>query len=283
MTKIIGVAGKKRAGKNTVANFLHGYVLRKKGVIKDFALNDTGELIVNALYLEPDGSVKEELGVLDLTQQNDAFYGYADQMIWPHIKLYHFADPLKEICMSMFGLTHEQVYGNSKNSSTKLNWKNMPGVITTKDAKTALSKIDKKWENASIEEIQAVLSGVALVKEPILMTAREVMQYVGTDIFRKMNNKVWTDLTLNKIREEAPEIAVIADCRFDNEAEAIRSNEGIVVKLTRDVTKEDSHESESGFQNFVFDIVVDNQKMSIKDANYEVLNKLITFGVPELS
>ncbi len=283
MTQIIGIAGKKRSGKNTVANFLHGYVLRKKGIIKDFAINDTGELIVNALYLEPDGSVKEELGILDLTQQNDAFYGYADQMIWPHIKLYHFADALKEICISMFGLTFEQVYGSSKSSLTKLNWKNMPGVVVYEDAKAMLTKLDKKFQNATIDEVQTAFGSLVLVKEATLMTSREVMQYVGTDIFRRMNNKVWTDLCLNKIKEEAPEIAVIADCRFDNEAVEIKSNGGLVVKLQRDMYPEDTHSSESGLQAFEFDAVVDNQKMSIKDANFEVLNKLVALGVTELT
>ncbi len=283
MTQIIGIAGKKRSGKNTVANFLHGYVLRKKGVIKDFAINDTGELIVNALYLEPDGSVKEELGILDLTQQNDAFYGYADQMIWPHIKLYHFADALKEICISMFGLTFEQVYGSAKNSLTKLNWKNMPGVLIYEDARDLLAKVDKKLQNATIEEVQAVFGDSVLIKKASLMTAREVMQYIGTDIFRRMNNKVWTDLCLNKIKEEAPEIAVIADCRFDNEATEIKSRGGFVVKLLRDIDPSDAHSSETSLQSFEFDAVVDNQKMSIKDANFEVLNKLVALGVTELT
>lgn len=283
MTKIIAFAGKKRSGKNTAANFLHGHVLKLNEVIKDFSINDTGELVVNSVYIDGKGQVKEELGVLDLTQQNDMFYGYADAMIWPHIKLYHFADALKEICCSMFGLSYNQVYGSEKESITNLKWENMPGVLTDKECRNILSRSHvENTELLTIEDLQNIFGDQVLVKEAGLMTVREVMQYVGTDVFRRMNPKVWTDLVLNKIRAEQPRIAVIADCRFDNEGFEVQANGGIVVYLDRNIHPSDVHASENGFKNLVPNIVVNNNSMSIEESNNAILNKLISLGVSEL-
>jgi pantothenate kinase-related protein Tda10 len=42
--KIIGISGKKRSGKNTVANFLNGVVMKKNGLVADLRMTDLGEL-----------------------------------------------------------------------------------------------------------------------------------------------------------------------------------------------------------------------------------------------
>ena len=65
------------------------------------------------------------------------------------------------------------------------------------------------------------------------MTAREVMQYVGTDVFRKIQHDVWAGATIKKIDLEKPDLAVIADCRFPNEVDAIQKAGGLVIKLNR--------------------------------------------------
>ena len=63
------------------------------------------------------------------------------------------------------------------------------------------------------------------------MTAREVMQYVGTDFFRKIYPDVWVDSTIRKIESEAPDLAVIVDCRFPNETKGVKEAGGKVIKL----------------------------------------------------
>jgi hypothetical protein len=262
MTKIIGVSGAKRSGKTTTANFLHGYVLKDKEIIRDFSILDTGELVVNTVYLDPDGNPVEDKGVLDLTQQSEAFLGFAAERIWPHIKLYNFADALKELCVSLFGLSYAQVYGNDKNSLTNLRWENMPGVVTD-PIEDGESNDLEKWGLIQYE------AGP--------MTAREVMQFVGTEVFRRMHEPVWTDLVMNQIKADAPEIAVIADCRFDNEAAAIKKENGILIGLLRK-PEEDGHASEKGV-TIPFDLTIDNRGMSISETNTAVLMGLRQLGV----
>lgn len=153
--------------------------------------------------------------------------------------IYNFADPLKkDICMNIFGLTYEQCYGDD----------NKKNEIT-----------DLVWNGSRL-------------------TAREVMQFIGTDIFRKMKNDVWSSATINKIKQEVPDIAIIADCRFPNEVESVKSAGGYVIKLTRNPYNSD-HESERALDEFYypqqnFDLIINNAYLSIDEQNIEVHNFL---------
>lgn len=278
MTQIIALAGNKLSGKTTAANFLHGHVLKLNEVIRHFDILHGGKLQVNTQYLK-DGEVKDDMGELDLTRTDELFTGYASEKIWPYIKLYNFADALKEICGSLFGLTHEQLHGTEKNSLTKLRWENMPGVITPDKADMI---IPHYYENTKEDFYDMLIEAGIMVHEPGFMTAREVLQFVGTEIFRRMYEPVWINLLIERIKDDSPMIAVIADCRFDNEAAGVKDAGGTVVKLTRQ-TEVDNHKSERGFNKFDdFDKVVDNKNMSIKECNQSILDFLIQKGISEL-
>ena len=275
MTQIVAFAGKKRSGKNTAANFLHGHVLKLNEVIKNYEITKDGDLKVNTHYIAENGEVKEDMGILDLTQDHPLFLQYAEKRIWPFIKLYHFADALKELCVAMFGLTYEQAYGNYKNSNTKLRWENMPGVIIPSVAKTLFFQYDEPLRNEDFTNLGL------MVHEPGYMTAREVLQFVGTEIFRKMYGQVWVNLLLQKIKADAPAIAIVADCRFDNEAVALKEEGGTIFQLLRSVEK-DEHKSEDGFVTFTdFDKVIDNSKLTIAETHEVILNFLTLKGIPE--
>lgn len=154
-------------------------------------------------------------------------------------KIYNFADPLKkDICMNILGLTYEQCYGEDIDKNT----------VT-----------DIEWNGSKL-------------------TAREVMQFVGTDLFRKMKYDVWSSATINKIKNEKPALAIIADCRFPNEVEAVRNAGGIVIKLTRNPYNSD-HASEVALDENVyptshFDLVIYNENISIQEQNQAVLSFL---------
>lgn len=274
MTRIICLAGAKESGKTTSANFLHGHLLKLNEVIREYEITKAGELSVNTHYIK-DGEVKEDMGVLDLSRKDDLYVQYADKMIWPYVKMYNFADALKELCITMFDISHEQAYGSYKNSLTKLRWENMPGVITPEDAKSLFLKYDEPIRDEDLTEMGL------LVHKPGFMTAREVLQFVGTDIFRRMYEPVWVNLLMNKIKIDSPLVAVIADCRFDNEAQAVKDADGIIVRLTRRPTR-DNHASEDGFKEFsAFDLVLDNESLDIKTANQQLLEFLVQKGISE--
>jgi hypothetical protein len=216
MTRIIGISGKKQSGKNTAANFLHGLALKGNGLAPDFSIDAAGELVV----LTDSG-----WGVFDITRKDTAFVEYADLNMWPHVKLYSFADGLKGLCVEFFGLKPEQAYGtdDEKNTKTKVKWEDTP-----------------TWQNSSLNLNRG------------FMTSRELLQYFGTNVMRKMHKDVWVEHTVNKIKREQTELAIIADVRFPNEVEAILSAGGEVIKLQRAPLK-DNHESETALDEGNFD------------------------------
>lgn len=222
---IIGFSGKKQSGKSTSGNFLVSIVMANLGIAEHISLNPDGLIVISDLFGD-----RLYQGVFDasISRSNDFMMQKALDTLSPHIKLYSFADVLKQdICMNVLGLTREQCYGSdeSKNSHTGMFWEDRP------------------------------------------MTPRDIMQFIGTDIFRKLQPNIWVDATMRKIQSDNSQIAVITDCRFPNEVSAIQNNQGKVVRLNR-APFESDHISETildanNFDWKKFDYIIDNQKMSI--------------------
>ena len=104
------------------------------------------------------------------------------------------------------------------------------------------------------------------------------MQILGTDILRTMQHNVWAGATIRKIQRDNPDVALIGDCRFPNEVEAVQKVGGIVIKLNRNIYHSD-HTSETALdrQNYDelnFDAVIQNQFMDIEAKN-EVLSRIL--------
>lgn len=267
-SRIIGFAGKKQSGKTTSANFLHGYQLRANGIVDNFSITTDGQLVINTDMLMADGQQQSGKGVLDVNRTDIEFAEWAAYSMWPYIKKYSFSDPLKQISIGLFELREQQAYGGDgdKNSRTIFRWEEMPGVITNK---SLLRKKDIK---------SLVDAGKLFYHAPGKMTAREFLQFFGTDICRGIHDDVWQSRLVKDIESEQPLVAVVDDCRFANEIEAIQNAGGKVINLTRDVYK-DNHSSEtslSGYKNF--DAVIDNKKLSIHETNIEIIKLLEKWG-----
>ena len=116
--KILAFSGTKQSGKSTCVNFLHGYEMKRNNVIAQFEINDRGQLMVNAVFTDDKGQTSEGMGILDVNRQDFEFASYASRTIWPHVRSYSFATPLKRTCMNIFGLSWDQCYGNEENKNT---------------------------------------------------------------------------------------------------------------------------------------------------------------------
>ena len=248
MTKIVALSGKKQSGKTTLANYLHGHEMKRHDVIEKFFISPVGELVVNCTFHDENGKEFEEMGVLDLQQRSEEFYQYAAKRVWPLVRCYNFADSLKEICVMLFNIPPECVYGTDEQKNQKqehLLWENMPGEF---------NKLGP-------------------------MTAREFMQFFGTEIMRKIYQPVWLDNCFKRIEEDSPDIAVIADCRFMNEILAVQKHGGKVVRLTRS-PHNSTHSSEIDADNYDgFDAVIDNKDMTIEQSCSEFLKKMIDMNI----
>ena len=117
------------------------------------------------------------------------------------------------------------------------------------------------------------------------MTVREVLQYLGTDVIRRLDGNAWVNAWRASVEDWTstgfglnPDVIVVPDVRFPNEVEAIQSEGGVVIRLTRaPFAESDKHESETALDDFVepggsveFDYVLDNSEMSIEQQNAAV-------------
>ena len=182
------------------------------------------------------------------------------------IKLYSFADPLKKFLHDVFGISLDLLYGNDvdKNTKTHVMWDNMPPNICVKYSRP----------KRGTSEHQPAYGA---------MTIRELLQVIGTDICRSLDEGCWARALYSKIKEEKYKVAIITDARFLNEI-TIGSELGAkIIRLMRSPYK-DNHASESSLDNIPlgeYSEIIDNTSMSI-DARNQVMMKSVKIWLNEL-
>jgi hypothetical protein len=134
------------------------------------------------------------------------------------------AGALKRIAGRVFGLTHEQMHDPS------------------------LKEAPLKAPIQMDMFVQAMISETGLNIQPAKLIAhspRELMQYLGTEYVRKAQDDYWVQRLLADIREERR--VLVPDTRFINEAKAIWSVGGKIIKVVRIDAPEnkDGHASET--------------------------------------
>jgi len=199
--------------------------------------------------------------------------------IVPSSNVYSFADPIKNMCINVLGLSYRQCYGDDKdkNSLTKYKWDNLPQEVREKyGTKEEIDEpifVDKKIEG---KEHKYKIAINRIFQRTGFMTAREVLQVMGTEIFREMFDKdVWVDATIRAIKgdpEQAPQFAFISDVRFKSEVNKVMKEKGYIIHLTRKVS-EDNHSSEVDLDDFDFSslgkkcLVIDNNSKEVEYKN----------------
>jgi len=85
------------------------------------------------------------------------------------------------------------------------------------------------------------------------MTIRELLQVLGTDIFRNMiYDKVWAEAPFRKNYGDADAV-IITDLRFPNEKFCTEERGGVIIHLERKTNYNDTHESETALNGYVFE------------------------------
>lgn len=141
---------------------------------------------------------------------------------------FFFAKPLKDFCITALGLTHEQMYGTNaeRESPTLYSWGSVHKNIRTKYKK----------------------------REDEFLTAREVLQVIGTDIMREQFNPlVWAEAGVRAATNSKFQCCVFTDVRMRNEITAAcnitEQAQGfllpVIVRIYRDTGLVDGHVSET--------------------------------------
>lgn len=178
-----------------------------------------------------------------------------DKYLWQgmkfNIKKYSFADALKQIATNIIGLPDRLVYGTQADKSAS-------SGIHSQDLYDFSKMIYKLCSNYPLERFVLLQN-----KE---LSIRNVLQIVG-HFFRCLNKDSWINATFAKINEERPEIAIIDDVRFPNEANRIHSENGLVIRLTRSIDN-DVDISETALDTYSeFDSVINNTNLNIDNRN----------------
>lgn len=91
------------------------------------------------------------------------------------------------------------------------------------------------------------------------ITAREILQYVGTDIFRKFDQDFWV-----KTITDNTDNLILADLRFENELRAVDYSIKVVGGISS-LNNFSSHASEKELHDELFDLVIHNKFCNTKE------------------
>jgi hypothetical protein len=116
---------------------------------------------------------------------------------------------------------------------------------------------------------------------------RELLQYLGTDVFRALDPDCWVNAYIHDVDElhnvilhetEQFPLILTPDVRFPNEVLAIQNFGGVVIRLTREPLS-DEHESETALDGYQgFDAVLDNRDMTVEQQNDAMWNLICGKG-----
>lgn len=135
-------------------------------------------------------------------------------------RILHFADTLRDVVEAAFGSRYE-----------------------TAEEKTA---VDAWWD----ERLGSQGDGRGMIFRGTSVTGRLILQKVGTELFREwVHPDFWLFAMERRIAQSQAKHHIIADVRFDNEAEWVRKHGGLVIGLSRQDQADqsvDAHASERG-------------------------------------
>lgn len=271
---IVAFAGKKESGKDTTARFLTGIKLCQAGLIDAFQLDEEGNLFVP---IEPPADAPDDyevqFGQLKLDPgRNNGLHLYLAGNVWPFAHKICFADPLKEILLDIFNVPEEALYGTNEQKNAKLRY--------DKNQLPRLSGFDADYLTTQARCDSLVVSQQ---DSDSTVTVRSFMQYLGTEVFRKIDDTVWVDTLLRRLEESQTELAIVTDARFPNEIKALKDAGAIIIHLKRNVHGDkDRHTSETLLDTIdpaLYDLEVDNGNLTVKETNELIEAFLIERGV----
>lgn len=253
MKKVIALTGKKGTGKTTLALFFKAIIMRSCNMIEED--NFSGSIVGTDIfqYIENPYSIYYKNNKLDLDK-------YCD------VEILSFAAELKNIAVSALGLDPSLVYGDQdcKNKITNFYWDSLPVWVRwinspNKNISSQTKKIDVEIINKITSEEELWIACYDFNSIPTglrcgEMTVREVLQVIGTDMFRKMfDDNIWSNCVRANIERSNSRFFILDDMRFESELDMVRDNfNHIIVNLDREMDSTDTHASEKGLSDVLY-------------------------------
>jgi hypothetical protein len=182
---------------------------------------------------------------------------------WGFVEL-SFAHALKDIASRALELPYAQFHDQDKKEVAF----NGP-LFITKAGVDRIVVIGQEYGSISSEQADAISR--ALLGRGFI-TPRDVLQFLGTEVFRQcVRESFWTDALLKQMEGQSK--VAITDCRFPNERSFVRSLGGKLVRIKRATGKSlHTHASERSLgDDKEYDVVIENN--SDIDEFYEKLGR----------
>lgn len=201
---------------------------------------------------------------------------------WPAMFEYAFAEPLKQCVHLVYPkIPKEHIWGDT--SLREIECKDYPisGHCMTCGAQCVENMIEGRWWKC----VRCSLTF------PKYLTPRLALQSLGTEWGRRLYVPTWTEAGLAMAAKNAP--TVIADGRFFTERAACEASGACLIYLTRGLSKStDPHPSEAepremgrqlGKGLYHFDIVIDNENMSLEVAQRTLIEEIEALAERQIS
>lgn len=139
---------------------------------------------------------------------------------------YAYANKLKEVLSLLFNIPIELLHGSDEDKNS----------LTT-----------VRWDKLDVDDCPIIPA------HEEFLTIRELMQIFATNICRRHYKDIWIETAFPKQGR-----VVVSDVRFQNEAEYIHENNGLIIAVKREAAQGGSHESEQGIDPELVDAWIDN-------------------------
>lgn len=177
-----------------------------------------------------------------------------------------FADKLKQTCMDLFDLSHDDVYTEEGKERPlhELPCLKCPscGSIATEPVSTIqviCTKCNAIGERTGFEST---------------WTPRMVLQHIGTEGCRRVDQSVWVNFALREATRQLNDVKFVAitDCRFRSEADAVWKVGGEVWRIRRPATDRVGQGLAGHASETEMDTIPDNQFQAViaNDATLDV-------------
>jgi hypothetical protein len=282
-SKLIGLAGRAGAGKSTVAE-----MIAPSKAVELMLYNNPWAYILSILF----GWKYEDLSFIEASYDRDTIRKSCLLDTLSKDPIWHFS------VLAAFDWTYDVLIKFDKDILLHMNYEfKAPYVYQNQDPWIQLSFADPlKCICVPISGLPyPVLLGIDAAarvsrEKPIpnfwhpTMTGRQLLEQIGTDVFRSVDSDIWIKLAMRSIQAyNADGIGVIiSDVRFKNEAEMIRSLGGelwIIARNPKDLILSDqdceTHVSKWEFLTFITkdDLILMNSG-SLDELHSSIINRL---------
>lgn len=251
--KIVAFSGKMSSGKDSSCRFLYSLAMMS-------VLQVDGRPMAQHAEVSPEGKLMIDTGdglnEFNEDSRNPEVRQFLAQYVWPFIRKFSCAAPLKEFLHNVLQVPELSLWGTAseKNEPTHLRWGDMPTF-------DLMCKSDKERKT----------------KKDNFLTGRDIMEYFGSEIIRKMYPNAWAKALAKEIVDYNSAYSVVNDIRFFEEVDAIHEIGGKVIRLTliTEESAQNKHRSNVELDNYDrFDYVLDNQNKNMNDSFMELISVL---------